>query len=544
MTRCIGVFACVLACTTNAFAQLPVVPGAVGYGMETRAAYGCGVAPEIVRVTNLNSGGPGSFLDALGRPSPRVIIFDVSGTIDLPWDVVISSPCLTVAGQTAPSPGITVMRHGLSINTHDVLIQHIRIRPGDLECNSGLIVWNGGGSPYNVVLDHVSVSWSQDESLAVGGAFNVTFWNVLEAEGLYFARGSGGCGGGGGDAGHGLLIYPGSWNVFMGNSILSSNALRNPYQQGDTAFLFANNLVYQWNGSGGYNAANFDGGGGPWGGPWTAAVVGNVFKAGPQTVNPGDTWAFIYGTGGGAPWGNQIFRTDNIIDNGGIGFIGEQYNAFSYDPNVSWYPMGLPSGFSAAWSGSVESNVLSRAGARPLDRDAVDNRVIADIANRSGGFISSQEWVGGWPYLPMNVRSLSPPGNPHGDDNGNGYTNLEEWLQGFASEVENGYSTYSGSAPQTQAPQQTQPSGGQVAAGGASADGTRVPSAGYIVDNASTTWTMAYDGEVLRNGGYTGGRGSQILWSRGVIYVLAGGNWWQWGGGYWTQLGPYDPTSY
>jgi len=543
MTRCIGVITCVLACTTNAFAQLPVVPGAVGYGMETRAAYACGVAPQVIRVTNLNPSGAGSFRAALENPSPRIIIFDVSGTIDLYSQVVVSSPCVTIAGQTAPSPGITVMRHGIEFNTHDVLIQHIRIRPGDLECNTGTQVWNYGGSPYNVVYDHVSVSWAQDESLAVGGAFNVTFWNVLEAEGLYFARGSGGCTGGGGDVGHGLLVYAGSWNIFVANSILSTNMVRNPYQQGDTSLVFANNLVYQWNGSGGYNAANFDGGGGPYGGPWAAAIVGNVFKAGPQTVNPGDTWTFVYGTGGGAPWGNQIFRSDNIIDSGGMWGIGEQHNSFGYDPNVSWFPMALPSGFSPAWSGSVEANVLARAGARPLDRDAVDNRVITDIAYRTGGFISSQDWVGGWPYLPMNVRSLSTPSNPHGDDDGDGYTNLEEWLHGFSSELENGWSSYSPAGPQAPEPPQQPPvgpGGGQPA--GASSDGARVPSAAYIVDNYSTTWTMGYDGMILRDGAATGGWGSQILWSRGVIYVFAGGNWWQWMEGYWVNIGPSDPS--
>src|SRR5262245_40494151 len=137
MTRCLCVLTCVLACTTNAFAQLPVVPGAVGFGMETRAAYACGVTPRIIRVTHLNSSGGGSLRAALEDASPRVIIFDVSGTIDLGSQVIVSNPCVTIAGQTAPSPGITVMRHGIEFNTHDVLIQHIRIRPGDLECNTG-----------------------------------------------------------------------------------------------------------------------------------------------------------------------------------------------------------------------------------------------------------------------------------------------------------------------------------------------------------------------------------------------------------------------
>ena len=543
MTRCIGVLVCVLVYATNAFAELPVVPGAVGYGMETRAAYACGVTPKIDRVTNLNSTGTGSLLAALEDPSPRIVVFEVSGTIDLPYDVYISNPCATVAGQTAPSPGITLKRHGLWIATHDVLLQHLRIRPGDLECNTALGVWGYGTTPYNVVVDHVSVSWAQDESLGVAGAYNVTFWNVLEAEGLNFARGSEWCTGGGSGPGRGMLIYAGSRNVFVANSILSTNPIRNPYQQGDTSLVFTNNLVYQWHSSGGFNAANFDAGGGSSGGPWASVVVGNVFKAGPQTESPGNTWVFVYGTGGGAPWGNQIYRSDNLIDNGGISGLMEEYNGFGYNPNVSWYPIAMPGGFNPAWSGSVEANVLTRAGARPLDRDAVDNRVISDIAYRGGGFISSQDWVGGWPYLPINVRSLSTPANPHGDDDRDGYTNIEEWLHGFASELENGSSTYSPPSQAPQQPQTVQPAGGQPASNGSSSDGTRVPSAAYIIDNYATTWTINYDGTILRDGSpAAGGWGSQILWSRGAIYVLSQGDWWQWMEGYWMYVGSSDPA--
>jgi hypothetical protein len=593
-----------LAFTSEAFAQLPVVPGAFGFGMETRAAYACGVAPKIITVTNLNARGEGSFRQALEDPSPRVVIFEVSGTIDLDSYVIVWNPCLTIAGQTAPDPGITVMRHGIDIATHDVLIQHLRIRPGDLECNTAIEVWNFGSTPYNIVVDHVSVSWAQDESLSVGNtANNITFWNVLQAEGLFLPAGTEGCVGGGAGTGHGLFLYAGAWNVFAANSILSTNVTRNPYQQGDTALVFANNLVYQWFGSGAFNATNYDSGGGTSGGPWYATVVGNVFKAGPQTDNYGDNTIFLYGiVGGPSTPGNQIYRSDNTIDRGGVS-VGVEFSVLGYDPNVSWMPVGLPAGFWPSPATTVEAFTLANAGARPARRDSVDARIVSDITNRTGGFISSQWQVGGWPWLAENTRPLSTPSNPHDDDDWDGYTNLEEWLHAFAAEVEGSgtsspppppldESGSSGVATGTSGgtgtgngaldgwsigPDQrilwngvrvgggwgyyiTQRDGTVYVIGsdsnwwfwtgtywalaGASPDGTWVDASWYVIDLSLNVWTIGASGETLLNGAHAaGGYGSQYLWHRGELYVFGGDwHWWKWIGHTWAWVGPHFPA--
>jgi hypothetical protein len=87
----------------------------------------------------------------------------------------------------------------------------------------------------------------------------------------------------------------------------------------------------------------------------------------------------------------------------------------------------------------VREHVLANAGARPADRDPVDRRVVDQVRNdtkQAGGIIASQGEVGGWPELAENRRELAVPDNLNGDDDGDGYTNLEEWLQGFAAEVE------------------------------------------------------------------------------------------------------------
>jgi hypothetical protein len=84
----------------------------------------------------------------------------------------------------------------------------------------------------------------------------------------------------------------------------------------------------------------------------------------------------------------------------------------------------------------VKDFVLAHAGARPADRDPVDERIISNIASGKGKIIASQDEVGGWPKLTENRRDLTLPVNFDGDDDGDGYTNLEEWLHGFADDVE------------------------------------------------------------------------------------------------------------
>ena len=171
----------------GSFAQssgLPVVPNASGFGMTTRAAYGGAADPTIFRVTNLNDRGPGSFREALEATVPRVVIFEISGTIALQSPIAVRAPYLTVAGQTAPSPGITVRNYEVEIYAHDVLLQHFRARtgaqPGGVAADNVPIYLS---NPSNVVLDHMSISWSAHVNLGLTGT-NVTAWQCFVTEGL------------------------------------------------------------------------------------------------------------------------------------------------------------------------------------------------------------------------------------------------------------------------------------------------------------------------------------------------------------------------
>jgi hypothetical protein len=145
---------------------LPVFPGAEGFGTRTPAGRG----GKVIAVTSLADAGPGSLRAALDNPAPRTIVFRVAGVIDLSTPIRISHPYVTVAGQTAPGDGICLRNAGLVVATHDVLIQHIRIRLA-LEARSRRRQrccrhprqfrsrrWR---APRRA--DHISASWSEDE---------------------------------------------------------------------------------------------------------------------------------------------------------------------------------------------------------------------------------------------------------------------------------------------------------------------------------------------------------------------------------------------
>ena len=148
-------------------------------GFGSAGSFGFG--QTVYRVTNLNNSGAGSLRDALSA-SNRFIVFETSGTINLSSGGPIyignaggvAGPVynITVAGQTAPSPGIQIKGAGFWIvhGSHDILIQHLKIRPGDdiggqtpshVTCTrvSGHATY---GAPYNIIIDHCTLEWAID----------------------------------------------------------------------------------------------------------------------------------------------------------------------------------------------------------------------------------------------------------------------------------------------------------------------------------------------------------------------------------------------
>jgi hypothetical protein len=401
---------------------LPVFPGAEGYGTTTSAGRG----GAILRVTNLNEFGPGSLHEALVNTlGPRTIIFDVSGTIvgtsSSDWEIDYGN--VTLAGQTAPSPGITLRNIMLSIEASDVLIQHVRLRVGDDPSgpdpgnrNALQIV----GAITNVVIDHVSASWAIDENMSVypsGGTAprNVTISKCIISEGLANSLHPDG------EHSMGLLIGQNSKAIAVIGNLFAHNNFRNPMGKGDSELLYLNNYIYN-PGSNEVLVLTGDQG------PTYTSIIGNAGRRGPSTddLNEG-VRIRVYGDTDDA---SLIYIADNSLE--GAVYISDNPSSML----VSAPPRALPTPLTILQPTAVQGAAVANAGARPTDRDPVDARMVDDVINGTGSLIDSQIEVGGWPALAQNTRVLTLPANPNGDDDGDGYTNLEELLHQLAAAVE------------------------------------------------------------------------------------------------------------
>lgn len=178
----VGMAAVALAANGVAAESVPAFPGAEGWGAASRGGRG----GRVIQVTNLNGSGPGSLAEACAAEGPRIVVFTVSGVIR--GDIRVTHPYLTIAGQTAPGAGITVegiissYDHGV----HDIVLRHLRVRRRRGTGSGGDCIQLGGRGPqktgtYNIVLDHLSVSWGNDENIDLYHAHDVTIqWCLVE----------------------------------------------------------------------------------------------------------------------------------------------------------------------------------------------------------------------------------------------------------------------------------------------------------------------------------------------------------------------------
>jgi hypothetical protein len=350
------------------------------------------------------------------------VVFEVGGVIHLDSMLKIRDPYCTVAGQTAPGQGIMIRNYGISISTNDVLLQHLAIRVGDEICDSppdGIqIVYPS----YNVVVDHCSVSWGVDENTDTWtDVHDVTFSNNIISECLRYSVHT--------DGKHskGYLAGRRNKNIALIGNLLAHNETRNPMVYGKTEILIANNVFYN---AGAYSFSSIGDG---WGdGPPKATVVGNVYKKG-----PGTTATAAIKIESSSPDGTAVYETANYYDGGKIQSGSTGY--FSSTPPVTL------SGFTYLTSESdIFNSVLTNAGARPAKRDAVDNRIAhpttGEVVTGTGSWVDSVEGggtraPGGWPSYPDAYKAFDEGNDPHGDDDGNGYTNIEEILYQMAVQV-------------------------------------------------------------------------------------------------------------
>lgn len=398
---------------------VPVFPGAEGYGTKTPAGRG----GKIIKVTNLNDSGAGSLRSAIESTMPRIIVFEVSGTITLSSNLVIRDPYVTIAGQTAPSPGITLRRGTLTIVANDVLVQHLRIRVGDDP--GGPDPSNRDGiqvlSPSrNVVIDHISASWAIDENGSTWDVSDVTINSSIFSEGLNNSLHYKG------PHSKGFLIGDKSKRVTFSRNLLACNVERHPLIKAGSSVLQLNNLVYNPAVTD-YVAIGIDDEGH---GPAYLSAVGNAFISGRDTPTRSGKSCYAFVAGGKTAAGTQFYLEDNYHPDGPA-WRGPARMKVNYHPPDTWLPS-----VTIINSGAVESWVSANAGARPADRDAVDKRVVHMVKTRTGSIINSPGQVGGWPQLQKNYRAFPLPANPNRDDDDDGYTNIEEILHQMAAEVQ------------------------------------------------------------------------------------------------------------
>ena len=395
----------------------------VGYGSETRG----GLDGRIIKVTTLNATGEGSFTEALNAEGPRTIVFEVAGVIDLgKQQIDITEPYLTIAGQTAPSPGITLIRGGLTVRTHDVVIQHIRFRMGDAGAEKGEKyepeISTYGAEAYNIVVDHCSVSWGVDENLSTSGprldgpeatSHNLTFSNNIIAEPLCYSVHSKD-----GNHGMGTLVHDNCTNVTIIGNYYAHNYERNPWYKGGCTGIVLNNLIYnpgKWAMRMGYVPKE-------WNDSDTAPVnprvtiIGNYMKTGVDTPETTAMVGTNYNNGDGYLEDNIAIHLDGSecpITDGNITIL---------DEKPSWIE-----GLEVLPAKDVPMHVLANAGARPKDRDAIDMRLVNEFITGTGNQIDSQNEVGGYPEVEPVYRALELPSENE---------SIESWLVQYTAQVQ------------------------------------------------------------------------------------------------------------
>ncbi|HAD05055.1 MAG: hypothetical protein A2091_12750 [Desulfuromonadales bacterium GWD2_61_12] len=410
----VGMVVCLSLSQARVSAALPVFPGAAGFGTETPAGRG----GRIVRVTNLADSGPGSLREALSEiKAPRIVVFDVGGVIELASPLVVRHPFLTVAGQTAPAPGIILEGFGLRIHTHDVLLQHLFIRANpalaDQDCIS--IQPNRSDRPFNVVIDHCSLAWANDENLAIFPGYdnrfeqNMTISNCLIAGGHY-----------------GVLIGSKATNITLLRNIVMHSLERQPRLGGGTTVNLLNNLFYNVSGREHMAIGSVHG-------PDRLSLAGNVFLSGPDNRPDGAAMA-----GADLQAGSRIYApTSGPNTNQSSGRLLAPSLGFALQ---SAPPVPLDA-FNIIPAAQVESLLAATVGARPAERktvhgNQVDKTFLGELAERRGRVTNRfrPEWP--WPTTHRRDFGLLSPIDPNGDADGDSYSNIEEVLQEMAVALE------------------------------------------------------------------------------------------------------------
>ena len=433
--------------------KISAFPGAEGAGAVTPGGRG----GKVIEVTNLNDSGPGSLREAVEADGPRIVVFRVSGIITLEKLLTISNPFITIAGQTAPGDGICIRGHTTEINTHDVVLRYLRFRRGNIKDRNDAL---GGYPVRNIIVDHCSASWGLDENLSLyrymqkmpDGRYrkmpveNLTIQWCISSEALDLNN-------------HAFGATWGGRNCSFHHNLFACNTGRNPSIGWGDHFDFRNNVLFNW------RHRTVDGGDAS----SMVNIVANYYKPG-LAVNEGairhricrpqhldmyseaqrdGKWYVADNVVVGNPkvtadnWNGGV-QFDDVTSEGQLKALIERVRATAAIPAPPITQQSAERAYEL---------VLAHAGATLPERDAVDARIIEFV--RTGrptfgkGIIDTPADVGGWPdyeSIPAPADGdhdgmpdewedkfgLNPndPSDGASDADSDGYTNVEEWLNG------------------------------------------------------------------------------------------------------------------
>lgn len=423
-----------------AAAQIKAFPQAEGFGAISTGGRG----GDVYHVTNLNDSGVGSLRYGIDNApsSGRTIVFDVGGwiTINSKLGVDSNKRRITIAGQTAPG-GVGVTGKGFSVGGDDIIVRHMRFRPGK-SAGSDVDSVNTNADAERVIYDHISAQFSTDGTFD-NQATDVTLQNSAVAFGLQ-THSTG-------------ALLENARRLSFHHNLFAHNNSRNPKHRVFEALDYVGNVIYNWD-----NRAFFMEGTSDDSFQWKANLDGNYFIAGPNQDN---TLPFSGGSTRNYEtwWGTNAYDSDEDAQHDGQDYVTHN------DPNFSqvssaltrWSNTPMPVADEVWRAGSPDAayqRVLSEFGATPWDRDDVDQLLHNQVVARSGFIITREsDLVGlgvgngglgtvGGGAAPIDSDQDGMPdqwemkhgtnpaiANNNADFDQDGYTDLEEYLNDLAA---------------------------------------------------------------------------------------------------------------
>lgn len=436
-------------------------PGAEGFARNVTGGRG----GKVIKVTNLNDSGSGSLRAAVNTAGARIIVFDVSGTIELKSRLSLQNENLTIAGQTAPGDGICLKNYEVVVNANNVIVRYLRFRMGDEAKQEGDSF--GGRFFKNIIVDHCSMSWSTDECVSFYANENFTLqWCIISESLRNSVHGKGA---------HG---YGGVWggkNASFHHNLLANHDSRNPRFGEEAGKAFAltdlvdvrNNVIYNWGNNSSYGGEGMN-----------INLVNNYYKPGPASKKTDRIFSIDKNKNAGTEvydkWG-RFFIDGNYVegsagatnDNWMYGVFNQFHSSYGTVSEEDKALMKLQSPLLANnvvthTAALAYEKVLAYAGAS-FKRDPVDERIVLHTRNRtffapgsngsSNGIIDTQSDVGGWPEL---KSSAAPPdtdgdgmpdeweiankldakkANSNGRELSTGYDNIEVYINSMVKEL-------------------------------------------------------------------------------------------------------------